>query len=401
MQFTPSILTSLLKVVDRRRFRESVARHGADAYGKKFNSWEHLVALVYAQLSGASSLRALETGFNSQSNHHYHLGCGPLSRSTLADANRRRPVSVFADVFHSLIAQLDRKARREAKAVLQLIDSTPVMLSDMFDCATSNGRIRGLKLHVLHDLESNCPHHAVITPATVNDIIPARAMKLTKGVTYVFDKAYCDFDWWTKINKIGAFFVTRPKTNMAVKVLATRPLETTQGDGFTVLSDCIVARSVWGKSKLDMPLRRIRIRRDCIRTGSKTGSQAQLKNETFDIISNDLQRPAHELATSYKARWQIELLFRWIKQNLNIKKFISFNENALRLQIIAAMIAYVLIRIAQVQSRSLLPPRRFIELVRSHIHARRHIARIDKPPPINPSSPKTKCNPNQYELNLA
>jgi putative transposase len=160
MRFVSSIFTSLLKPIDRRRFRASVARHGADAYGKSFNSWEHCVALVFAQLSGASSLRALETGFNAQSNHHYHLGCGQLSRSTLADANRRRPVAVFTDVFQGLVGQLGRKARSQARDVLHLIDSTPIMLGDMFECATSNGRIRGFKLHVLHDLEMNCPRHA-------------------------------------------------------------------------------------------------------------------------------------------------------------------------------------------------------------------------------------------------
>jgi putative transposase len=226
-------------------------------------------------------------------------------------------------------------------------------------------------------------------------------MHIKEGVTYVFDKAYCDFDWWTKINDCGAFFVTRPKTNMAVKLLATRPLEATSGDGFTVLADCSIARSTCGKTKLDMPLRRITIRRDAVRSSSKDSSRDHQTGDVFDIISNDMQRPAVDLASCYKARWQIELLFRWIKQNLNITKFISLNENAVRLQIIAAMIAFVLIRIAQQQSQSTLRPRRFIELVQSHIHARRPIAKIDKPPPINPSSAKPKCNPNQYEFKLA
>ena len=401
MRFTSSIFASLLKPIDRRRFQASVAQHGADAYGKSFNSWEHLVALVYAQLSGTSSLRALEAGFNAQSNHHYHLNCGPLARSTLADANKRRPVAVFADVFQGLVSKLGRKVRTEAKAVLHLIDSTPIMLSHLFECATSNGRIRGLKLHVLHDLETNCPRHAEITPATVNDIIPARAIAITEGVTYVFDKACCDFDGWTKINDCGAFFVTRPKANMAVKVLAHRPLDVTQGDGFTVLADCIITRNTRGKTRLDMPLRRITIRRDVARNKAKTDTRDQATEDAFDIISNDICRSAVDLAACCKARWQIELLFRWIKQNLNITKFIAVNENAVRLQIIAAMIAFVLIRIAHQTSANHLRPRRFIELVRSFIHARRHTAEIDKPPPINASSSQTKFNPNQIEFNLA
>lgn len=117
MQFTPSIMTSLLKDIDRRAFKAIVKRHDGDAYGKSFNSWEHLVTLLFAQFSGASSLRAIETGFNAQSPHHYHLGCGRIARSTLADANARRPVAIFAELFGALAGGLGRRAGREAQAV--------------------------------------------------------------------------------------------------------------------------------------------------------------------------------------------------------------------------------------------------------------------------------------------
>lgn len=386
MHFTPSILTSLLKGVDRRAFRAIVARHDGDAYVKSFTSWEHLVSLVFAQLSGASSLRAVETGFNAQTPHHYHLGCGKVARSTLADANARRPPAIFAGLFELLVSSLGRKARQEACKTLRLIDSTPVPLCALFDCAASNGRIKGLKLHVVHDLELNCPVACAVTPANINDIGFGRGLNLEAGVTYVFDRAYCHLGWWTKIAAAGAFFVTRPKTNMRWKTLRKRPLDNTQGDGFTVCADREARLASKGDSKLPIFLRRITIKR--------------ANGECFEVITNDPSRSALDIAACYKARWQIELLFKWIKQNLNIKKFMAFNENAVRLQILAAMIAFVLLQKARQMAKTRLSPRRFVELVSVFIFARRDIGDIEKPPPIHPSKAKP-INPAQLTLDYA
>jgi IS4 transposase len=386
MRFTPNILTGLLKGIDRRAFKASVERHDGDAYVKSFGSWEHLVSLIYAQVSGADSLRAVATGFNAQSPHHYHLGCGKVARSTLADANARRPPAVFAELFGWLAAGLGRKARAEAAQALRLIDSTPVPLSDLFECAASNGRIKGLKLHVLHDLEAGCPMACEITPANVNDIGFGRRLSLEEGVTYVFDKAYCHFGWWTTIDQAKAFFVTRPKTNMRWKTLKKRPAAEVQGDGFRIVADREVKLASKGDSKLPVFLRRITVKRD--------------NGDVFDVISNDKLRSARDIAACYKARWQIELLFKWIKQNLNIKKFMALNENAIRLQILTAMIAFVLLQIARTASKTQLSPRRFAELVAAFLFTRRSIANIEKPPPINPSKAKPP-NPAQLAFSYA
>jgi putative transposase len=386
MRFTSSIMTSLLKGIDRRAFQAMVGRHEGDAYVKRFTSWEHLVSLVYAQLSGASSLRAVETGFNAQSPHHYHLGCGKLARSTLSDANARRSPAIFADLFGQLAAGLGRKVRQEAQATLHLIDSTPVRLGDLFDCVASNGRIKGLKLHVVHDLAASCPMACEITPANVNDIGFGRGLPLEAGVTYVFDKAYCHFGWWTKIDREGAFFVTRPKTNMRWKTRKKRPVSEAQGDGFTVIADREVKLASKGDSKLPIFLRRITVKRE--------------DGKRFDLLTNDKDRSAVAVAACYKARWQIELLFKWIKQNLNLKKFMALNENAIRLQILAAMIAFVLLHIARQMSKTRLSPRRFAELVATFLFARRDIAAIEKPPPIHPSKAKP-ADPAQLVFNYA
>ncbi|TIS85175.1 transposase, partial [Mesorhizobium sp.] len=149
------------------------------------------MVLIYAQLSGADSLRSLEAGWNANSQHHYHLGSDVLRRSTLSDAGRRRPVAVFADVFGLLAGQLDRQTRREGTAMLRLIDSTPIPLGKACAWAKSNGRIRGMKMHVVYDPDSDCPRVLDITDANVNDAEIGRTITIETGATYVFDKGYC------------------------------------------------------------------------------------------------------------------------------------------------------------------------------------------------------------------
>ncbi len=213
MRFTPIIFSKLLAPINRRQFNTIVSRHAGDAYDKGFRSWQHLVALIFAQFSAATSLRGLEASFNANSQHHYHLGTGRIARSTFADANRRRPIAVFADTFGMLAGQLDRSARREGNELLRLIDSTPIPLGKLCGWAPWNGRIRGMKAHIVYDPGTDCPRLLDITHATVNDAQIGRTIKLEAGATYVFDKGYCHYGWWTAIAEAGSVFVTRPKTN--------------------------------------------------------------------------------------------------------------------------------------------------------------------------------------------
>ena len=125
MRFTPSIFGKLLEPINRRQFETLVAGHAGDAYVKSFPSWSHLLALLYAHFSATASLRSLQAGWNANRQHHYHLGSGPLARSTLCDANRRRPVAIFAETFSRLASQLDRQTRRDGAAMVKLIDATP------------------------------------------------------------------------------------------------------------------------------------------------------------------------------------------------------------------------------------------------------------------------------------
>ncbi|MGB8180751.1 MAG: IS4 family transposase [Stellaceae bacterium] len=386
MLYGNSIFGSLVKPISRRWFRAAVERHGADAYDKSFRSWDHLLTLIFAQLGGIDGLRGIEAVWNAHSHHHYHLGTGMLARSTLADANTRRPVALFAETFDMLSGLADHALKREGSEMLRLIDATPIPLDQVVTWAGWNGRTRGLKLHVVYDPMADHPRRIEITPSTVNDVQVGKTVPIETGATYVFDKAYCNYAWWTRIHEAGSYFLTRRKTNATYELVRRRPLRKTRGDGCKILDDAEVKLATQGHARLAIPMRRVRLKRD--------------EGPVLTLITNDLSRPAVEIAALYKARWQIELLFRWIKQHLKLRKFLGRSQNAVRLQLVAAMIAYLLLRIAARQSRLAMPAIRFADLVAGCLFARKTVAKIDKPPDVHPSKPPPRP-PGQLEFAYA
>jgi putative transposase len=387
MRFGSSILGSLLKFIDRRQFDAIVDRHRGNAYDKSFDSWTHLVCLICAQLSGAQSLRELEAAWQANAHHHYHLGVGKLSRSTLSDANRRRPPAILGELFNRLVAQAAAGMRREGRQMLRLIDATPIPLGKVIEWAQWNGRTRGLKVHVVYEPQADLPQRQSITPANVNDITFGRQVPIEAGATYVFDKAYCHYGWWTAIDQAKACFVTRRKTNAHFRTARRRPIGACEGDGFTIVKDTEVELAHPRRAKLDIPLRCIRLVRHA-------------DGKTLDLLTNDMTRSAVAIAGLYKQRWQIELLFRWIKQHLNIRRFLGNSENAIRLQILAAMIAFLLLRTAARLHRISLLPIRFAQLVAQALFVRKPIDRIDKPPESHPSRPR-QADPAQLLFSYA
>jgi IS4 transposase len=384
VRYQHTVLGSLLKAVSRRQFAAIVSRHEGDRYVKEFSSWDHLVTLVFAQLGGLSSLRQVEAVWNAQAVHHYHLGCGPVSRSTLADANRRRPSAILAEAFSELSGAAGRSLRRAGKEMLRLMDATPIPLTGLHEWADWNGRTRGLKAHVTYDPDADRPVYLEVTSATVNDVLVARDQPIEPGATYVFDKAYVDYAWWHRLHKAGCKFVTRPKTNVPLRVIAKRRVSK-RDQRASILSDAVVELASQQRHRLPILLRRIVLRRD--------------DGRFFTVLTNDRKRSAGAIAALYRQRWQIELLFRWIKQHLKLRTFLGRSENAIRLQIFAAMIAYLLLRIAASASRSTLPALRFVDLVRSRLFERNPLARIDKPP--DRSSTKTQISPDQLAFAYA
>jgi len=386
MRFRPSIFSKLLEPINRRQFQTIVARHDGDRYDKTFKSWDHLVALVFAQFSACEGLRGLAMNWNANSQHHYHLACGPLSPSTLSDAGKRRPVAVFAEAFALVADQLDRQTRREGKQMLRLIDSTPIPLGKLCAWAKSNGRIKGMKMHVVYDPNADCPRILDITNANVNDAQIGRTIAIEAGAAYVFDKGYCHYGWWRAI--AGGRSDFRDQSNMKLKLIRVRRRAEAEGDGFTILEDARVSLASKGDSTLPIPLRRVTIKRH------ETG-------ETLTLLTNDMKRSALAIADLYKGRWRIELLFRWIKQHLKIRKFLGNNDNAIRLQLFAAMIAYGLLRIAARALRIKIPVIRLDDLITQCLFDRRSLAAIERPPPVNPSLKRDRTSPDQLAFAYA
>jgi len=373
VRYQNTVLGELLKVLPRRDFAAIVSQHQGDRYVKGFSSWDHLVTLLFGQLGGVSSLRELVELWNVQAVHHYHLGTGPICRSTLSDANGRRPSEIFGALFAQLTSVAARSLRHRGQEVLRLIDATPIPLASVHEWATWNGRTRGLKTHVVYDPDADRPIHLEITSSTVNDVIVARDLEIEPGAIYVFDKAYVDYRWWRRLDDAGCIFVTRPKTNVPFTRIKKRRL-TTAARAASIISDATVRLASQQKALLPLVLRRIEVRRD--------------DGTVLTILSNDLKRPAVKIAGFYRKRWQIELLFRWIKQHLRIRAFFGRSENAVRLQIFAALIAFLLLRIAAAVTRSTRPALRFADLVRSRLFERTPIAHLDRPKPPLHSPPR-------------
>jgi len=328
----------LMKGLPRSAFDQVVRKHNADKYCKRFGHWDHLIAMMYAQLSGTTGLRPLQTAFNSHEPHLYHLGTSPIKRSTLADANEKRSDTVFSEIAQWLMGHVSAQLRKETKELMFLLDSTSVTLKGReFDRWTSNNQTRntqGMKLHVLLESSSQAPVWTRFSAANVNDVELAREVPLLPGALYVFDKGYCDYNWWNDISVAEARFVTRFKYNASLVVLQDQDIAL-EDRGIVLKDELVKFKRKYPSGKrvnkhFDKPLRRITI----LRADNP---------KPLLLATNDLTSSAKDIAQAYKDRWGIELFFKWIKQHLKIKSFFGRTENAVRIQIVTALISYLLV----------------------------------------------------------
>lgn len=379
MRHHNSVFHDLLKRVPWGEFDRLVSEYRADHRVRRLPTKSQFIALLYGQLSGAASLREIAGGLESHALRLYHVGGRTVSRSTLADANALRSSTVFSDLFAAMVGRTQRGLRRKIGEATYLIDSTGLRLSGMgSDWAHFSAKACGAKLHVIYDAGAERPVYAAVTAARVNDITEAQTMPIEAGATYVFDLGYYDYAWWARLDAAGCRIVTRFKANTPLTVIAE--LDVPEGDG--ILSDRIgllprrQAKS--RKNPFCDPVREVRVKTD-------TG-------KVLRILCNDLDASARQIAELYKRRWAIELFFRWIKQTLRIRHFLGTSENAVRIQIAVALIAYLLLRLAQAAQNVVHSPLAFARLVRANLMHRRRIDRLlnNDPPDIS--------NPNQLAL---
>ncbi|HEY7799842.1 MAG TPA: IS4 family transposase [Hyphomonadaceae bacterium] len=381
MRHQNSVFHALLKYVPWDRLERSVEKYGADDLSRRLSTKRHFIALLFGQLGGASSLREIVTGLESHARRLYHVGAAPVKRSTLADANAMRSWQVFGDVFAGLLKQAHRGLRQATADAVRLIDSTGVRLSSLSaDWATFSADVFGAKAHIIYDPRADRPVYFAVTPAKVNDITAAKAMPIEPGASYVYDLGYYDYGWWAALDDAGCRFVTRLKKNTPLTVVHQNDVPQ---DG-NILSDRIGHLPQRLASSRHNPLQ-VPVRELCV-----VGDSGQV----LRIVTNDLDAPAEEIADLYKQRWQIELFFRWVKQTLRITHFLGTSENAIRIQIAVALIAFLLLRLAQAAQNAVRRPLDFARLVRTNLMHRRPIDRLLKPPqPIS-------FNANQLTLGL-
>ena len=369
MPYQDTVFGGLMKAFPRWRFEKLVERHQADYRVRRLSSWSQFQAMVFCQLSGSRSLREVVGALERFPKSHAHLGLEPVRRSTLADANRVRPAALFEDVLEALVRELDASSGRRGREILRLIDATRVMVGKRITSWEVDGAV---KLHVVYDPGADAPVCFAVSSARTNDITPAKRFPIEPGATYVFDKGYYDFGFWNALDAEGCRFVTRLKKNSPTRLIETRAVDP-EGP---VLADRVVRLSTRlassRKNPFDKPVRLVDVRID-------SGRQ-------ITLVSNDLDAPAAEIAALYKQRWQVELFFKWIKQNLKIRHFLGASENAVRIQIVTALIAYLLLRLAQIGTRTKLGLQDIARLVAKTTFQRRALTDLFEPPPEEPET---------------
>ncbi len=221
---------------------------------------------------------------------------------------------------------------------------------------------------MIYDADADRPIYAAVTAAKVNDITMAKQMPIEPGATYVFDLGYYDYAWWAELNAVGCRIVTRFKSNTPLDLIKELSVAT----GSNILSDRIGF----------LPARQARSRRNPMQDAVREVRVATESGTVLRILSNDLDASAEEIADLYRRRWAIELFFRWVKQTLKITRFVGTSENAVRIQIAVALIAFLLLRLAQALQKAIPSPIVFSRLIRVNLMHRRSIDNLLKPPPI-------------------
>ncbi len=325
---------------------------GATNCVRGFDTRHQLIALLFGQFSGAEFVAGDRDGDGEPCRGGSITSAARSPRrSTFADANRDRSPQVFSGLFEHMLgmATANRKMRQEMKEVVRLIDSTSLHLAGVgAQWARFSADVCGAKAHVVYDPDLARPVYHSVTAAKVNDITAAKEMPIEPGATYVFDLGYYDYGWWARLDAADCRIVTRFKTN--TPLLDAKDMRLPAGS--RALSDRIGF----------LPGRQAKNRKNPMRAAVREVVVMTDTGKRLRILSNDLDAPADEIADLYKRRWQIELFFRLMKQTLRIRHFIGRSQNAARIQIAAALIAHLILRLLQNIAKS---NHGFLELART------------------------------------
>ena len=333
---TPTIFTQVLSLGHHETFHRCVERYRGDTCIKSFSCYDQWLAMAFVQLTSRESLRDLEASLGARRALLYQMGFrGRVVRSTLADANERRDWRIFADWAQTLI----RRARKlyatepfalELEQTVYALDATVIDLClSLFPWAHFRSTKAAIKLHTLLDLRGPIPTFVALTEGAVHDVNILDDLPIEAGAIYVMDRAYLDFARLARIARAGAFFVIRAKSNLKFYVVKSRPVDTTSG---LRCDQTIRLRGFYSKQGYPEALRRVRF------YDSK-------QERSLVFLTNHFGLTAFQVTEVYRARWQIELFFKWIKGHLRIRAFVGTSENAVRIQIWTALSTYLLVAI--------------------------------------------------------
>ena len=325
------VFAQFLSLLSRYEFQRVVNKYQGDYRTKNFKCWDQMACMVLAHIRQENSLRDIDIVLNAHANKLYHIGIKQCPESTLADANERRDYRIYEEFAKSLM----HRARREyAQTELALevdnavyaLDASIIDLTlSLFPWAKFRKTKGAIKLHAMIDLRGNIPAFLTITDGKVHDVKVAPLVPIEPEGIYVVDRGYVDFAWLWSVHQTGAFFVTRLKKSLNWTRVVSHPVDKSIGlrcDQEVLLS------SLRLKNLYPNRLRRISFR-------------DETQNRTLVFLTNNFTLPSETIATLYKARWEIELFFKWIKQNLRVKTFYGTSPNAVKIQIWIAMIVYL------------------------------------------------------------
>ncbi|MEN7974118.1 MAG: IS4 family transposase [Verrucomicrobiota bacterium] len=341
MGYKPTVFNQLFNFIPRQVFEKSAKEHGADRYAKSFKAWHQFLLLLYAQATGKQSLREIAGGLQLHQSRLYHLGLKPVPRSTMSDGMERRECAIFEDLFHAMVRKTAGRApghRFRFKNPLYSIDASTIDLClSVFDWAKFRKQKGAIKLHCQLDHAGHIPSFVHISDGKLHDLKAAEDFfKIEPDSIYCFDKAYVSYEWLHSIHKTKAFFVTRAKSNMSYRITGQHG----KGDNNGVLTDRIIKLDSPASSRKYPSRMRMVVFKD-----EETG-------KVYHFITNNFRLAPATIAAIYKQRWQIELFFKWIKQNLKIKTFLGTSKNAVMAQVWVAMIYYLLLAYIKFMSKT-------------------------------------------------
>ena len=373
-----SMFSQILKVFPRLEFEAAVKQARAERHARGFSSWDQFVAMIFCQLGRAHSLREICDGLASCEGKLNHLAMTEApARSTLAYANAHRPWELFQDVFYQLLARCQplaegRKRKFRFKNKLVSLDSTVIDLcATLFDWAKFRRTKGAVKLHLLLDHDGYLPSLVVVTEGRCHDVRVAQGLKFDPGTIVVIDRGYVDYAWFGRLTAQDVFFVTRMKDGAMYKVVEKRRVPET---GFVIRDEVIRLTGPRGQKDCPHLLRRVEY-------------VSEVTAETLVFLTDHLDFAATTIAKIYKERWQIELFFKALKQNLKIKTFVGTSANALKTQVWTALIAMLILKYLQLKAKFGWSLSNLVALLRMNLFTHRDLwAWIDCPieesPPI-------------------